>query len=363
MNLYFDNGTTSYPKPIEVVEAMRNFALNCGGSYGRSSHRRAYDATVMVEDCRELMGRRMGLEDGLCVAWASNATMAANVIISSLDLRGKEVLVSPLEHNCVMRPLQAAGAIIKVMPSFADGRIDTSRLESGKAVLAVINHQSNVNGVIQPIDDIRQILTIPLMIDTAQSLGGFDVDVSAMDYAIFTGHKGLMGPTGIGGLFVRDYSTLAPLIYGGTGSNSKSFDMPTNFPDFLEAGTHNTYSIAGLKAALECKLEVHHSKSDFLDFITAVRGIDNIEVFCAADEAYQGELFSFRHRYIDGSIVAYGLSEIFDIECRFGLQCSVLAHNTLGTTDSGVVRVSPSKFHTVTDFEYFVKCLTEIIRR
>lgn len=361
MNLYFDNGSTSFPKPREVADAMTAFTLNGGGSYGRSSHKRAYMATSLVEECRDLMGRKLGVENGENIAWAMNATHASNVILSSLELRGKIVLVSPLEHNCTMRPLVASGAVIRVMPSFSDGRIDINRVSAEHAVLAVVNHQGNVNGVIQPIEELRRVLQIPLMIDTAQSLGHIEVNAAEVDYAIFTGHKGLLGPTGTGGLYVREPSTLRPLLYGGTGSNSASYDMPTNFPEFLEAGTFNTVGLAGLKAALECNVTPCHTKSDFMEMMRETGKLRGVELIRANDEDVQGELFSFRHNAMDGAVIAHRLSEEYGIDCRFGLHCSALAHTTLGTTASGTVRVSPSKFHTVKEFEFFVKALAEIV--
>lgn len=363
MNLYFDNGSTSYPKPTEVTEAMVRFATYEGGSHGRGAHKRAYSATAVVEECRDLIGQRLGLQDGANIGWAMNATHAANVVISSLDLRGKEVLVSPLEHNCTMRPLVASGAIIKVMPSFSDGRIDISSITKGDAVLAVVNHQSNINGVVQPIEELRSVLDIPLMIDTAQSLGSFPVDVSSMDYAIFTGHKGLMGPMGTGGFYAKDTSSLRPLLHGGTGSNSASFTMPKIFPEAFEVGTQNVIGLVGLKQALECEVVPFHTKDDFLAMLSDISYINGIELFRANDTNYQGELFSFRHCSIDGSEIAYQLDDEYGIECRFGLQCSALAHQTLGTTSTGVVRVSLSKFHTVAEMEYFVKSLAKIINK
>lgn len=362
MNSYFDNGSTSYPKPSEVTDAMVDYAVHGGGSYGRSSHRRAYLATSMVEECRDLVGQRLGVADGENIAFTKNATEASNIILSSLDLRGKEVLVSPLEHNCTIRPLVAKGAIIKILPHFADGRIDVSLVEAGKAVLAVINHQSNVNGVIQQINEIRESLPIPIMIDTAQSLGSATVDVSKIEYAIFTGHKGLLGPTGTGGLYAKDSSTLKPLMYGGTGSNSASFEMPLLFPEFLEAGTHNTLGIAGLNAALKCTVESQHSFSDFLDMMSEIEKFPNIELLKASEIDFQGELFSFRHAAMDGSLITYRLDEEYGIECRFGLHCSALAHETLHTTQSGTVRVSLSKFHTPNDLLFFVESLKEILK-
>lgn len=365
MNLYFDNGTTSFPKPVTVAQAMSDFLLSTGGSYGRSSHTSSYTTTTMIEECRDLMGEMLGCDDGSNIAWCKNATEASNVIIRSLDLKGKRVLVSPLEHNCTLRPLVAAGAEIIVMPHGVDGRVDCSRLHevNHDIALTVINHQSNINGVIQPIHEIADIVSSPVMVDTAQSLGHVDFNVGDLDYVIFTGHKGLLGSTGTGGLYARDTDTLRPLLFGGTGTNSASFYMPSVFPEFIEAGTLNNVGLAGLKAALETPLDDKHTKQDLLDMISALGSIEGVEVKCASDSAWQGHLFSFRHATVDGSIIAHRLSEEFGLATRFGLHCAPLAHQTLGTTGSGLVRVAPSsKFHGRSELEYFVEKVREVLR-
>ena len=366
MNRYFDNGSTSFPKPKAVTDAISDFITNIGGSYGRSSHGRAFTTTSLIEECRDLVGEKLGLEDGSNIAWAKNATEASNIILSSLDLRGKRVLVSPLEHNCIMRPLEALGAIIEVMPSFADGRVDIANLKRGDYTLAIVNHQSNVNGVIQPVKEIKSILgDTPMMVDTAQSLGHIDVNISDwnIDYAIFTGHKGLLGITGVGGLYSKDTNVLKTLIYGGTGSNSASFEMPKQFPEFLEAGTYNSVGIIGLLAALKSKKIINHSKGDFLDMISGMRSLDGIEIFSADNGEYQGELFSFRHSKIDGAKITSILNDEYGIECRYGLHCSPLAHSKLGTTESGTIRVAPSMTHTPQELMFFVEVVSEIINK
>lgn len=365
MNKYFDNASTSFPKPREVIDAIAHFMTNCGGSYGRSSHSRAFTTTSLIEECRDLIGNKLGLEDGENIAWATNATTGANMIISSLDLKNKRVLVSPLEHNCIMRPLMAAGAIIEIIPHLKDGYIDLPNLKCDNISLAIVNHQSNVNGVIQPIEGIKKALgDIPLVIDTAQSLGHVDVELDkwGVDYAFFTGHKGLLGPTGIGGIYAKDSTTLKPLIYGGTGSNSSSFEMPSLFPEYMETGTYNTINIVGLLAALKCKIDAGHSKSDFLDMMDDIGKLEDIEIFSALNSDYQGEIFSFRHKSIDGAKITSILSEKYGLECRFGLHCSAQAHKILNTTESGTIRVAPSIYHTPEDLDYFIKSITSIIK-
>ncbi len=316
-----------------------------------------------------MVGRLMGLPNGEGVAWSSNATEAANIIIQSLDIKGKRVLVSPLEHNCTVRPLVAVGAEIVVMPCGVDGRVDINRLKEAfemgsydDIALIVVNHQSNVNGVIQPIKEIFSLSgSVPVMVDTAQSLGYIPFNANYCDYAIFTGHKGLYAPTGCGGLYAKDTQTLKPLIYGGTGSNSASYNMPLTFPEFLEVGTLNSVAIAGLKAALESEKVVNHTFSEFIAFRDAVGALENIELFAAESSEWQGELFSFRHNSIDGSMITYRLESEYGIACRFGLHCSAMAHTTLNTTDSGLVRVSPSGYHTNEDFAYFLSSLKSVL--
>ncbi len=369
LNKYFDNGSTSYPKPREVRDAMSTFLADNGGSYGRASYHAAYTTTHLVEECRDLMGKILGAKDGENIAWAHNATHAANIIINSLELKGKKVLVSPLEHNSITRPLMAAGADVVIMPHLEDGYIDLETLTENlhsmtheEIALIIINHQSNVNGVIQPINEIYNIAdSIPVMVDTAQSLGNIPYSVEFCDYATFTGHKGLLGPTGIGGFYARDISTIKPLVYGGTGSNSASFDMPKAFPECVEAGTLNNVGIMGLKAALECNVSYNHTFDDYMHFMTEVAKIRGIEVFCAKEMKHQGRLFSFRHSAIDGADITHRLESDYGIACRFGLHCAALAHKTLNTTESGLIRVATSRYHTVRDFQYFIEALSKTV--
>lgn len=365
INTNFDNGSTSFPKPHEVAEAVGEHILNVGGSYGRGSHARSFAMAGLEEDARDLMGQFIGEMDGENIAWAKNATEAANIILHSLDLRGKKVMVSPLEHNCTMRPLTYMGAELIVMPHLGDGRIDVEALRreyDGTVALCVVNHESNVNGVIQPLEAVREVVKCPLMVDTCQSLGHVPFITAVCDYAIFTAHKGLLGVQGLGGLYARDTTTLRPLIYGGTGSNSDSYMMPSVFPEFIEAGTHNGVGVVGLAAALKHRPKPQHTHSELLDMIEEIKSIPDIEVFCALDGSYQGELFSFRHKTIDGSFITHRLGEEYGISCRFGLHCAPLAHSTLGTTQSGLIRVAPSIYHTAKDLSYFTTALKTVLR-
>lgn len=376
MNRYFDNASTGFPKPESVSEAISIHINAIGGTYGRAAYGRVRTTTDIVEMCREELARRLKRDNASHIFFTPNATTAINTILKGLlsCCQGARVLISPLEHNAVMRPLsylKSIGSIaeFEIMPHTEDGRVcpeELKKLRPDKYSLIVINHQSNINGVIQPIKEIYDWAQgTPVAVDATQSFGMNDTDLRArdFDYIAFTGHKYLLGPTGIGGFYAYHPKTLTPLIHGGTGSRSDSFEMPDFFPDAFEAGTPNTIGITGLKAALETTVEPLHTKQDFYDFISDIERIDRIKVYKSIDLNYQGELFSITHPEYSASEISYRMYEDFGIETRSGLHCSPLAHTTLGTFPSGTVRISPSVYHTKGDFDYFAESLKNKLKR
>lgn len=365
-NKYFDNSSTSYPKPIEVAEAIYQHITTIGGNYGRATYDRALKNNTIVEGARDKMATLLGAENGDNLFWCQNATMASNIILDSLDLQGKKVLVSPMEHNALMRPLEHLGACWSTLPALSDGMIDVAKLKEVSLAdvdLIVVNHLSNVNGVIQPLEEVAAWAgETPLLVDTSQSLGtvGIDVTKSNIDYLIFTAHKGLYGVTGLGGYYVKDTARLRPLIYGGTGSSSESYRMPTTYPDRQEAGTPNIIGIVGLDAALMHKPTPQHTQADTRWLIDKVKRIEGMRVFCANDPACQGELFSFIHGAIDGSDFAYRLQKEYGIACRYGHHCAPLAHKSIGSFDYGTVRISLSPYHTREDMDYLLRAIDAV---
>jgi selenocysteine lyase/cysteine desulfurase len=255
-----------------------------------------------------------------------------------------------------------------ILPHFRDGLVDVPRIGKcfkDETKLVVINHQSNVNGVIQPIEDIRRELAgVPILVDASQSLGQLPIRIDQweIDYLAFTGHKGLLGPTGTGGLFLRVPDSLAPLVYGGTGSRSASFEMPPFLPDRLEAGTPNVAGIFGLLAALRNSPSAGHTREDFRWLATRVRELPNIHFYGADDFRRQGSAFSINHGSREGSAIGAQLNGEFGIETRTGLHCAPLAHKTIGTFPVGTVRIAPSVYHTRADFEYLLEAITKISR-
>jgi len=368
-NTYFDNAATSYPKPPAVAAAMARYLNEVGGSYGRSAYSRAFDVARSVERTRDRLAERMGVRDADQVVFAPNATYAINLVLRSLLRRGGRVLISPLEHNAVVRPLAAFasqyGGSFELLPHRADGRIDTSRIEglvTPDTVLAVVNHQGNVNGVIQPLAEIKERLgTVPLLVDASQSFGSIPlcVDDWNIDFLAFTGHKALLGPTGIGGLYLRNPAEVEPLVYGGTGSASESFQMPDFMPDRFEAGTLNIAGIYGLLAALEEPKVSRHTREEYRRFIDDLKSLPSLEVLCADRFEDQGDVFSLLQPDGDPATLGRTLFDQFGIETRVGLHCAPLAHQTLGTFPRGTVRFGVSSYHSADDFFY----VTEAIRK
>ncbi len=368
---YFDNAATSYPKPEEVCRYISAYLTECGGTYGRGSYERALRATDITERCREALAAMMGTDDPARISFGPNATHGANTVLRGFDYVHKRVLISPLEHNAITRPLEFLrgdiGLSVEVLDHLGDGSIDTERLrrrELDNIDMVIICHQSNVNGLTQDIGKISEAIggRTRLMTDLSQSLGHTPVDLDGwgVDFAAWTGHKGLLGPTGTGGCFIRDHEKVAPLVFGGTGSNSDSYLMPRHTPDKYEAGTPCIAAIAGLLGALEHRPEPMHTREEFVGLMERLTEIKGLKLICADDIERQGELFS---------IVAEGMSvaELNDrlwrrhaIECRSGLHCAPLAHRSLGTSPAGTVRVSLSPYHTAEDLDFLTEAIEEV---
>lgn len=367
--LYFDNSATSFPKPPEVNDSISSY-LASGGTYGRGAYPRIFEATGMVEDAREKVGEILGVNKPENVVFTSGSTEAINIIIKGLDLNNKRILVSPMEHNAVMRPLHAItlqqNTKYSILEHFSDGTIDIKRIKDqldSDVALVVINHQSNVNGIIQPIGDIKkEIGNIPILIDASQSAGATEINATrdCLDFVAFTGHKGLLGPTGSGGFYVAEPDLLSPLFHGGTGSNSDSYEMPESMPDRFQPGTPNLVGIAGLFGALNANVVKQHAKEDFKTLLKSAKNINKLECYYALNINNGGEVFSFRVKNENPGITAHKLFSQFGIETRSGLHCAPLAHKTLGTVPSGLVRVSFSPYHSTTDLEYLIKVLHQL---
>jgi len=367
---YFDNGATSFPKPPEVAIAISQYLNNIGGPYGRSCYKRAFQVSQIVEETRTILAQKFGVKKSSQIVFTNNATQAINSVINGLNLHSTTIWISPLEHNAVTRVLtqqhKKNKLKIRFLPSHSDGLINLKKLSTlnlNNSKLVIVNQQSNINGLIQPITQIKEIIgDTPLLVDAAQSAGHVPINIeqSKIEFFAFTGHKSLLGPTGIGGLYIRNHQTITPLIAGGTGSRSQTSRMPNFLPDKFEAGTPNIVGIFGLNAALKHPPTPQHTKKQFLKMIAQIKKIPNYNIIAANNPENQGELFSITHKKIASDQLGYLLYNRYHIETRIGLHCSPLAHKHLHTYPHGTIRIAPSPYHTQKEFEYLIDALKRI---
>lgn len=369
---YFDNAATAFPRPPQVADVMSRYLNDWGGPYGRSVYPRAQNVARMVEHVRDCLATRLGVSEGGQICFQSGATLALNLVIQGILNKGGHALVSPLEHNAVMRPLdrlRSLGLISwSILPSQSDGQICIEKIKSSikaETRLIIVNHLSNVNGVIQPIAELKaEVGGVPILVDASQSLSltsSWEFEKWGVDFVAFTGHKGLLGPPGIGGLWIKDPESLEPLVCGGTGSRSAQYEMPEFCPDRYEAGTLNIPGILGLGAALESEIAPQHSQADFQSLLGSLRELKGIKIYSAQHEKSQGELFSLACDNLSVSEAVQRLWDQSQVEVRGGLHCSPLAHRSLGTFPEGTVRFSPSIYHRAEDFERLYLAVKKLI--
>ena len=369
--IYLDNAATSWPKPDGVAEAMLRYMRDVGASPGRSGHALANEAERIRFDAREAVARLFGVSDPTRVIFTLNATEALNVVMRGLLPLGTHVVTTAMEHNAVMRPLRALeqrGVTVSLATCRPDGTLDPQALRAcirSETALIVVNHASNVCGTVLPIREIGALArehNIPFLLDAAQTGGCLPIDMSAdnIDLLAFAGHKGLLGPSGTGGLVISDdfdIDRLPPLLCGGTGSRSEHEVQPGFLPDKYEAGTPNIVGLAGLASGVRYVLERSveqvraHERALAQRLLTGLSGIVGVRVQGTHDAGRQTATLSFT---VDGrpvSEVALALDEVFGVMCRPGLHCAPVAHRTLGTLPEGTVRFAPGPFTTETDID------------
>lgn len=379
MSIYLDNAATSYPKPECVSAAIRSYFENIGANAGRASHKRAHEASRLVFETRELVARLIGVKDSARIIFTQNATESLNLVILGLQLgEGDRIITSSIEHNSVMRPLRflegKKNVIIDVIKCQKDGQLNPRGLESkitDKTKLIVLNHASNVVGTILPIRRIGEIARkycIPFLVDAAQTIGGMpiDVDENYIDLLAFSGHKNLLGPQGIGCLYIKKGIELKPLKYGGTGSRSEFEVQPDFLPDKYESGTLNLPGIAGLKASIEfiedtgvfdIQKKIHHLTSILIEKLFRT---EKIVIYGTRNTNSRTGVVSINIKGKSPSDIGYFLDKEYDIGVRVGLHCSPQCHKTIGTFPDGTVRISLGLFNTEAHMDILCKALCEI---
>lgn len=375
---YFDNAATTFPKPECVYQQMDHFYRQVGGSVGRGNYGRAVSAKCLVDETRELLKSLLHCP-AKQVAFEPTATLSLNIIIQGLIQAGaKNIYISPFEHNAVTRTLHHYEEVqqIRVHQLSVTKALeyDLERIryqfDSGKPDLVIVSHASNVIGLIAPVEDIFRIAKgygAHTVLDMAQTAGLVDCNIGQelFDFAVFAGHKTLLGPTGISGFVMKPDIKLPSVLFGGTGFESANQDMPSSLPERFEFGTMNVSGIGGLNAALKWMAEKGTanlyakelkkrtqlldllSKYDFIKIIGNVEGRQYVGIIsCVIDgisSDIAGQIFTERN-----------------IAVRTGLHCAPLAHQFLGTYPAGTIRFSVNHFTSNEDFDELEQVLDGI---
>jgi cysteine desulfurase family protein len=378
--IYLDNAATTFPKPREVLERMIDLYAGKGVSPGRGGYDCAQEADELVSGVRKRLCQFFGGDDPDRVIFASNATDALNLVIQGSIKPGGHVVSSQLEHNSVLRPLQhlrEKGLIhYDLVPFDGQGFIDpndVSRAIRPRTQLVVLTHASNVLGTIQSIEAVGAVCRekgVPLILDTAQSAGVIPIDISAWGVSAlaFTGHKSLLGPTGIGGLVLRRSFDVQPTRFGGTGIDSQELIHTQTYPHRLEAGTLNILGIIGLMSALDYLaaqgMEAILQKERALArrLWEGLDAIKRVKLYGAAHwERRLGVVLANVEGMIPADVGAI-LDGDFGIATRVGLHCAPLVHRSLGTGRAGGVRFSVGPFNTEKEIDQAIEAMARISR-
>lgn len=378
--IYLDNAATSFPKPKSVVEAMVDFMQNIGCNPGRGGYGKSLESGRLVFEARNLINGFFHGPGSENVIFTQNITASLNTVIKGMFKDGWHIITTSMEHNSVMRPLrrlEADGIIsITIVRCNEDGTLDLKRMEEAvndntKAI--IMTHASNLTGTIMPVEEVGSLCkkhSLYFIVDTAQSAGILDIDFQNMnlDVLAFTGHKGLLGPQGIGGFIISDRADKITSTYmeGGTGSRSHQEIQPDILPDKFESGTLNAPGIAGLKAGIEYIMETgvynirHHESSLLEALLKGLNGIEAVEIYGPKDIEKQTGVVSINIKDMDPAEFSYILDTSYGIMTRTGLHCTPSAHKTIGTYPRGTVRLSVGNFNTMEDIEYTIDSIRTI---
>lgn len=377
--VYLDNAATSYPKAPGVASAMADYVEKVGATINRSSYASAQEAGLVTLSLRERLCRLFNHPDPTHAVLTPGATAGLNMVIKGLLRPGDHCLVSSMEHNAVMRPLvqlEREGVVFERIPCDAQGRL---RLEALPGMiklntrLVVMAHGSNVCGTVQDAEAVGKICRergVPFALDAAQTAGHIEVDFERFGLAalVVPGHKGLLGPQGIGALLLdADFARrLTPLVAGGTGSASDLEELPDWMPDRFESGTPNMPGVYGWEAALgwleNTGIETleNHEKTLSKRFLEGIYGLKNVKLYGATVPEGRTGVFSVGFLNCDNAEAAWRLEREFGILTRCGLHCAPSAHKTLGSFPEGSVRFSTGWANTEADIDAALSAIAAI---
>lgn len=371
--IYFDNAATTLQKPPQVAEAVKDAILTMGNA-SRGAHDAALSSMRILYETRSMLCEMFHGDSPERTVFAMNSTMALNTVIQGLFAPGDHVITTALEHNSVLRPLylmETRGVALTIIPADTRGNIDYDDFEknirpSTRAV--VCTHASNLTGNVLDLVRIGEICRrhgLCLVVDASQTAGVLPIDMQKMGISVlcFTGHKGLMGPQGTGGLLIKEGVSIRPLMVGGSGVHSYSKTHPSELPTALEAGTLNSHGIAGLHAALtylkDQGTEKLYEKEYLLmrTFYEGVRTIPSVKVYGDFDSGRRAPIVTLNIGDYDSGQVSDELLTRFHIATRAGAHCAPLMHEALGTKEQGAVRFSFSHFNTMEEIRQGIEAV------
>ncbi len=377
--IYLDNSATTFPKPEEVYKFMDDFYRNHGVNPGRSGFDAAIETEEMVNNTRKLLTNLFNGDDPDRLTFSYNASDSLNIILQGLTEKGDHVVSTMLEHNSVLRPLhhlELDGTIEVTHVTFDEhGYVHADEIKKAmkkNTKMVVINHSSNVIGTIQPLEEIGKVCAekgVYFVVDVSQSAGAIPIDMKAMNISAlaFTGHKCLMGPTGIGGSYVMDGVPIKGTRFGGTGVRSAVKTHLEAFPYRLECGTMNLVGVAGLFAGVNWVLEkgmanLHKQEIMLWDKLRkGIQAIEGVTTYCAENTENQNPVLCMNINGFEAGDVGTMLDVDYNIASRTGLHCAPKVHELLNTVDiHGGVRLSIGPFNTEDHIDQTIEAVKDI---
>lgn len=374
--IYFDHAATSLQKPETVIKAVTE-AMTSLGNASRGAHSAALGSNRVVYETRELLADLFHIDDPSRIAFTMNATESLNIAIAGIFRPEDHVITTVMEHNSVLRPLyrlEESGTGISFLQVDEKGNISYEELENAirpNTRAVICTHASNLTGNVLDLEKIGKICErhhLLFLVDASQTAGIIPIDVQKMKISVlcFTGHKGLLGPQGTGGIYVAPDISIRPLIVGGSGVQSYSKKQPDEMPARLEAGTLNVHGIAGLHASLmyiiekgvACIYREEHEKTSY--FYKKIRNIPGIHIYGEPEAELHAPVIALNISDYDSAEIADELMENYGIATRAGAHCAPLMHRALGTWEQGAVRFSFSQFNTKEELDAGIQALREL---
>lgn len=366
--LYFDNSATSLRKPPEVLEAMA-YGLSHFGNAGRSHCQPAMESLRSIYRARQAVATLTGLDNPLHVAFTSGATESLNLLLHSLISPSDHVITTVLEHNSVLRPLYAIGCDLSILGCTPEGQLDLKQLGSllkPNTKYLVCTHGSNLTGQISPVAELKAFCQrhgLIFILDTAQTMGAIPVTADMADVICFTGHKGLFGPQGTGGIVCQSQLPFRLGKTGGTGSDSFSHHQPLEMPDVFEAGTANTHGLAGLQAGVSSvnRLGIDHIQQIEAalrqQFLEGIAGLEPVTLYGTSAQQKGLPVISLNIGDWTADEVVERLWDRWEIATRGGSHCAPLAHQHYGTKNRGMVRFSFNIYNTAQEIHTAIEAI------